>query len=70
MENNNKKIALLVYHVLEPRQVVIKSMAAGLGKINGIAACTVLPDGRVGLILDVAETIKIADGTEKTEVLI
>src|ERR1035437_2071853 len=52
VENNNKKIALLVDHVLEPRQVVIKSMPAGLGKINGIAACTVLPDGRVGLILD------------------
>jgi two-component system chemotaxis sensor kinase CheA len=45
--------ALLVDTILGQRQVVIKSLEANYGRVPGIAAATILGDGRVALILDV-----------------
>lgn len=46
--------ALLVGEIQGQRQVVIKSLEANYAQIPGIAAATILGDGRVALILDVA----------------
>jgi len=45
--------ALLVDGIQDQRQVVIKSLEANYGHVPGIAAATILGDGRVALILDV-----------------
>jgi chemotaxis protein histidine kinase CheA len=45
--------ALLVDAILGQRQVVIKSLEANYQHVHGIAAATILGDGRVALILDV-----------------
>ena len=45
--------ALLVDSIQDQRQVVIKSLEANYGTVEGIAAATILGDGRVALILDV-----------------
>jgi two-component system chemotaxis sensor kinase CheA len=45
--------ALLVDAILGQRQVVIKSLEANYQRVPGIAAATILGDGRVALILDV-----------------
>ena len=45
--------ALLVDAIQDQRQVVIKSLESNYGSIDGIAAATILGDGRVALILDV-----------------
>ncbi len=45
--------ALLVDAIQGQRQVVIKSLEANYGRVPGIAAATILGDGRVALILDV-----------------
>src|SRR5579883_554051 len=45
--------ALLVDAILGQRQVVIKSLEANYRHVPGIAAATILGDGRVALILDV-----------------
>jgi two-component system chemotaxis sensor kinase CheA len=45
--------ALLVDAIQGQRQVVIKSLESNYGRIPGIAAATILGDGRVALILDV-----------------
>jgi len=45
--------ALLVDGIQGQRQVVIKSLEANYGRVPGIAAATILGDGRVALILDV-----------------
>jgi two-component system, chemotaxis family, sensor kinase CheA len=45
--------ALLVDGIQGQRQVVIKSLEENYGRIPGIAAATILGDGRVALILDV-----------------
>ncbi len=47
------RLALAVDQILGQRQVVIKSFEANYRNIDGIAAATILGDGRVALILDV-----------------
>ena len=47
------KAALLVEAIQGQRQVVIKSLEANYQQIPGVAAATILGDGRVALILDV-----------------
>ena len=45
--------ALVVDAIQDQRQVVIKSLEANYGHVPGIAAATILGDGRVALILDI-----------------
>jgi two-component system chemotaxis sensor kinase CheA len=45
--------ALLVEAIQGQRQVVIKSLEANYRPVPGIAAATILGDGRVALILDI-----------------
>jgi two-component system chemotaxis sensor kinase CheA len=45
--------ALLVDGIQGQRQVVIKSLEANYQRVEGIAAATILGDGRVALILDI-----------------
>jgi two-component system chemotaxis sensor kinase CheA len=47
------RLALAVDQILGQRQVVIKSFETNYRNIEGIAAATILGDGRVALILDV-----------------
>ncbi|HXZ15901.1 MAG TPA: chemotaxis protein CheW, partial [Roseiarcus sp.] len=47
------RCALLVDAIQDQRQVVIKSLEANYRQVPGIAAATILGDGRVALILDV-----------------
>jgi hypothetical protein len=44
------------------QQVVLKSLEANFRRIEGIAATTILGDGRVALILDVTGLIKLLGG--------
>jgi two-component system, chemotaxis family, sensor kinase CheA len=50
---NGSKCALLVDAIQGQRQVVIKSLETNYGPVHGIAAATILGDGRVALIVDV-----------------
>lgn len=54
--------ALLVDGIQDQRQVVIKSLEANYRSIPGVAAATILGDGRVALILDVDGIVGIARG--------
>jgi two-component system chemotaxis sensor kinase CheA len=45
--------------------VVIKSIGAALGQVDGVSGSAIMGDGRVGLILDVAGIIRIAHGITK-----
>jgi two-component system, chemotaxis family, sensor kinase CheA len=47
------RMALAVDAIVGQRQVVIKSFESNIGHIEGIAAATILGDGRVALILDI-----------------
>jgi two-component system chemotaxis sensor kinase CheA len=54
---NGAKCALLVDAIQGQRQVVIKSLETNYGQVHGIAAATILGDGRVALIVDVEAII-------------
>jgi two-component system chemotaxis sensor kinase CheA len=57
VEHDGQAAALLVDELLGQQQVVIKSLDTDFTKVRGIAGATILGDGRVALILDVAGII-------------
>ena len=57
VEAESKKTALFVDELLGQHQVVIKSLESNFRKIQGISGATIMGDGRVALILDVAALI-------------
>ncbi|MBW3097394.1 chemotaxis protein CheA [Pseudohoeflea coraliihabitans] len=54
--------ALMVDAIQGQRQVVIKSLEANYSSVPGIAAATILGDGRVALILDVDSVVAASRG--------
>ncbi len=52
--DGDRKSGLFVDEILGQQQVVIKSLEANYQRIRGVSAATILGDGRVALILDVA----------------
>ncbi|MBI1319519.1 MAG: hypothetical protein GC168_11320 [Candidatus Hydrogenedens sp.] len=53
VEINGRRVGLLVDEILGQQQTVIKSLGAQLRGVPGIAGGAIMPDGRVGLIMDV-----------------
>jgi len=51
---DGSRLGLVVDEVLGQQQVVIKSLESNFRRLDGVAAATILGDGRVALILDVA----------------
>jgi two-component system chemotaxis sensor kinase CheA len=54
--------ALMVDAIQDQRQVVIKSLEANYGHVEGIAAATILGDGRIALILDTDAIVSASSG--------
>lgn len=58
VENDGRKVAILVDQLIGQSQVVIKSLESNYRKVEGIAGATILGDGRVALIIDVTGLIR------------
>ncbi len=58
--DGTRRSALLVDDLLGQQQVVAKTLGQALGKVPGVSGGAILGDGRVGLILDVNETVALA----------
>ncbi len=58
IEAEGSRIALLVDRLIGQHQVVVKNLEANYRKVQGIAGATILGDGKVALILDVAALVK------------
>jgi two-component system chemotaxis sensor kinase CheA len=54
-----KRLGIVVDSLLGQKEVVIKSIGEYLGNIRGIAGSTILGDGRVIMIIDVGELMKL-----------
>jgi two-component system chemotaxis sensor kinase CheA len=54
VEVDGKSLCLFADSLLGQQQVVVKALPSYIKKIRGIAGCTMLGDGSVSLILDVA----------------
>ncbi|MCC5989063.1 MAG: chemotaxis protein CheA [Pararhodobacter sp.] len=55
--DNGRRGALVVDRIHDQRQVVIKSLERNYGQVKGVAAATILGDGRIALIIDPDEVI-------------
>ncbi|MBP5233378.1 MAG: chemotaxis protein CheA, partial [Planctomycetes bacterium] len=61
VETEGRRMAFLVDNILEQQQIVIKSLG-NVVRVAGIAGGTIMADGRVGLILDVAGLMEMVNG--------
>ncbi len=59
VDAEGEHVALLVDELLNQHQVVIKSLEANYRRVHGTAGATILGDGRVALILDVADLVHL-----------
>ncbi len=60
VESDGKRVALLIDEILGQQQIVIKPLGEALRDLPGIAGGAIMPDGRVGLILDIVGLLRIA----------
>ncbi len=66
--DSNLRCALLIDELIGKQQVVAKSLGRGIGKVLGISGAAILGNGRVGLILDTAEIIRLAQQAPSVKV--
>ena len=57
VEEGHQRVAILVDDLLGKQQIVIKSLGEGMNNISGISGGAIMPDGKVGLIIDIASLI-------------
>jgi len=62
VESAGATAALFVDEILGQRQTVIKGLSGYLGRVRGLAGCTILGTGEVSLILDVGGLLEWARG--------
>jgi len=60
VEAGGSKCGLFVDNLLGQQQVVIKSLEANYGKVEGVSGATILGDGSVALILDIPGMMRLA----------
>jgi two-component system chemotaxis sensor kinase CheA len=65
VEAEGKKTALFVDELLGQHQVVIKSLESNFRKVQGVSGATIMGDGKVALILDVAALVAYHGQTER-----
>jgi two-component system chemotaxis sensor kinase CheA len=58
VEDGHDRMCLLVDELIGQRQTVVKGLSGYLGNVRGLAGCTVLGDGSISLIIDVAKLIQ------------
>ena len=63
IEAQGKKAALFVDALVGQQQVVIKSIETNFRKVLGVSGATIMGDGSVALIIDVAAIIKLGQKT-------
>ena len=66
VEDEERQAGLVVDELVGRQQVVIKSLGETMKNIPGISGGAIMPDGRVGLILDVGGLLRIS-GPERSD---
>jgi len=59
VEDDMRKTGLVVDELVGQQQIVIKSLGETMQGIAGIAGCSIMPDGNVGLIVDIAGLVRL-----------
>ncbi|QTA89641.1 Two component system histidine kinase [Desulfonema magnum] len=61
IEKGKNQAGVLVDELIGSQQIVIKTLGETIQNIPGISGSSIMPDGRVGLILDVRELVRLAN---------
>lgn len=69
LQSGERRACLLFDEMMGKQQVVIKPLGDFLRGVRGISGSAIMPDGGVGLILDVDGLIELAHTNVKTEML-
>ena len=62
---NGQRVGLVVDHVIGEHQTVIKTLGRMYREAQGLSGATILGDGTVALILDIAQLVRDAEAEEK-----
>ncbi len=65
-QEDGNHAALVVDSIQDQRQVVIKGLQDTFGRVPGVAAATILGDGKIALILDPVDVVANADGRTRS----
>ena len=65
VEHDSHRFALMVDELLGQQQVVIKNLQANFRRVEGAMGATILGDGRVTLILDIAGLVELSRRKER-----
>lgn len=65
VEDSGKMAGLLVDELLGQQSIVIKNMGASMKGLQGVSGGSILSDGKVGIIIDVAGIVKLAMSRQK-----
>jgi chemosensory pili system protein ChpA (sensor histidine kinase/response regulator) len=60
----DRRVALQAEGLLGNREVVVKTVGPQISKVRGISGATILGDGRVVLILDLASLVRVGTGIQ------
>lgn len=69
VEDSGKMTGLLVDELLGQQSTVIKNLGASMKGLTGISGGSILSDGQVGLILDIAGIVKLATQSDGTDIV-
>jgi len=61
IENEDNSVGLIIDELVGRQQVVVKTLGESVQNITGISGGAIMPNGRVGLILDVGGMIKLSN---------
>ena len=65
-DDNKKRTGLIIDELIGRQQIVIKSLGETMKDIPGISGAAIMPNGQVGLILDVGGVVGIANSGNET----
>jgi len=61
VEDDTRQAGLIIDELIGTQQIVIKTLGEMMRNIPGISGSAIMPDGRVGLILDVGGLVRLAN---------
>jgi len=64
VREGDRRIGLLLDHVIGEHQTVIKSLGKVYRNVDGVSGATILGDGTISLILDVSRIMRVTEETE------
>ncbi len=65
VEDGGNQAGLLIDELIGTQQIVIKTLGEAMKNIPGISGSAIMPNGRVGLILDVGGLVRLANSDKR-----